>query len=165
MQSACSGTRGALARLDAMKRARLLFLHLLIPVLAVIAGNALIFALGLDGGSLPPAKAAWIPPGPVVGAVWIGQFALIGLSRWFYLRDTRERGRLAWLPVALGLLALAFPIYTAGLSDPRTGAAGTLVTLALTVATQLALGRHSSAAAWALVPLAAWLSYVAAVYS
>lgn len=141
-----------------------LVLNIVVLVGAVLIGNALIFGLGFDGGSMPPAKAAWIPPGPVVGTVWVVQFALLGAARWFYLRDTGDHGWRAWLPVVLALIALAFPVYTSGLKDPATGAIGTAATLVVTVAIQLALGRRSPAAAWAMVPLAVWLGYVAVVY-
>jgi benzodiazapine receptor len=126
--------------------------------------NAVIFALGLDVGALPPSKEAWLPPGIGVGLIWLVQFALMGVSRWFYLRDSNDRGWRSWLPVLLAIICLAFPAYTGGLNDPEAGAAGTLVTLAVTVATMLVLGPGSSRAAWALVPLAVWGSYVACVY-
>ncbi|NML07653.1 tryptophan-rich sensory protein [Sphingomonas sp. G-3-2-10] len=131
---------------------------------AVLIGNALIFSLGFDGGSLSPAKEAWLPPGPLVGMIWVVQFALMGAARWLYVRDARDHGWRGWLPVGLALICLAFPVYTSGLADPATGAIGTLVTLVATLAAMLTLGRRSSAAAWALVPLAIWGSYVACVY-
>ena len=102
-----------------------------------------------------------MPPGPLVGAIWVVQFALMGLSRWLYLRDSSDRGWRSNLPWLLALICLAFPVYTGGLDDPAAGAIGTLVTLAVTLATMLVLGGR---AAWALVPLAVWGSYVACVY-
>jgi tryptophan-rich sensory protein len=141
-----------------------LWLNIGALVALVLVGNALIFGLGADGGSLPPAQARWVPPGPLVGAIWVVQFALMGAARWFYLCDTRDHGWRSWLPVVLAAMCLAFPVYTGGLGSPAAGAIGTLVTLVATLAVMLTLGRRSSTAAWALVPLAIWGSYVACVY-
>jgi benzodiazapine receptor len=142
-----------------------LWLNIAVFVGVVLVTNALIFATGSDvGGAEPSERDALLPPGPVVGAVWVAQFALLGLSRWLIVRDTAPGDWRRWLPVVLGLICLAFPLYTSGPDGERLGAIGTLVTLAVTVPAMLAIGRASSAAAWALVPLAAWLGYVACVY-
>ncbi len=141
-----------------------LWLNIAALVALVLVGNALIFGLGADGGSLPPDQARWVPPGPLVGAIWVVQFALMGAARWFWLRDTNDYGWRAWLPVVLAAICLAFPVYTGGLDSPAAGAIGTLATLVATLAGMFTLGRRSGAAAWALVPLAVWGSYVACVY-
>lgn len=138
-----------------------LLLNIALLVALVLIGNAIIFGFGFDGGSLSPAKEAWVPPGPVVGAIWVVQFALMGAARWLYIRDTGDRGWQSNLPLLVAAICLAFPVYTSGLADPSTGAVGTLVTVVVTVATMLMLGGR---AAWALVPLAIWGSYVACVY-
>lgn len=141
-----------------------LLLNIVLLVALVLIGNAIIFGFGFNGGSLPPAKAAWVPSGPVVGAIWVVQFALMGAARWLYIRDSGQRGLPAALPLMLAGVCLAFPVYTSGLADPSTGAVGTLVTVVVTVVTMLTLGHRSSRAAWALLPLAVWGSYVACVY-
>lgn len=139
-------------------------LNIALFVGAALIGNGLIFATGSAGGAPPPGGEGLIPPGPVVGAVWLVQFALMGTARAWLLADGGPREWRAWLPVVLAVLCLAFPVYTRGLSDPSAGAVGTLATLAVTVPAMVAIGGGSSRAAWALVPLACWLGYVAAVY-
>ncbi|MEZ0242316.1 MAG: tryptophan-rich sensory protein [Sphingomonas sp.] len=142
-----------------------LLLNIVLLVALVLIGNALIFGLGFDNGqSLSAAQQAWVPPGAVIGAIWVVQFALMGAARWLWLRDSRDRGWRSNLPWLIALICLAFPVYTGGLDDPSAGAIGTLATVVVVVATMLVLGRRSSAAAWALVPLAVWGSYVACVY-
>lgn len=138
-----------------------LLLNIVLLVAAVLIGNAIIFAFDLDGGSLSAAQQAWVPPGPLVGAIWVVQFALMGAARWLHIRDSGDRGWRRNLPLLLAAICLAFPVYTSGLDDPAAGAIGTLATVVVTVAVMLAMrGR----AAWALVPLAVWGSYVACVY-
>jgi len=139
-----------------------LWLNIGVLVALVLIGNALIFGLGFDNGqSLSAAQQAWVPPGPVVGMIWVVQFALMGAARWLYLRDSGDLGWRASLPWVIAAICLAFPVYTGGLDDPSAGAIGTLVTVVVVVASMLALGGR---AAWALVPLAVWGSYVACVY-
>ncbi len=133
-------------------------------VAAALIGNGLVFATGSAGGPPPPGAEGLLPPGPVVGAVWLVQFALMGVARAWVLRDGGAGEWRGWLPVAIGVICLAFPVYTAGLSDPAAGAVGTVVTLVVVVIAMLAIGQSSSRAAWALVPLACWLGYVAGVY-
>ncbi|WP_448663069.1 tryptophan-rich sensory protein [Sphingomonas sp. CJ20] len=142
---------------------RAIALNIALFVGAALIGNGLIFATGSGNSPPPPGAEGLLPPGPVVGAVWLVQFALMGLSRAWLVADA-PRDRRRWLPVAIALLCLAFPLYTSGLSDPAAGAIGTLATLVVTVAAMLAIGARSARAAWALVPLACWLGYVAAVY-
>ncbi|MCW3835199.1 tryptophan-rich sensory protein [Sphingomonas canadensis] len=140
-----------------------LWANIALPVAAVVIGNAIIFGLGAARSDLTPAQQQWVPPGAVVGSVWVVLFALLGMSRWLYLRGGGRGGR-SWLPAWLALLGLAFPVYTGLFTDSGLGAAGTAVTLAATVAVMLAMGRRVPAAAWAILPMACWLGYVACVY-
>ena len=44
-----------------------------------LAGNALIFGLGFDSSANPAKQPGFAPAGWVIGAVWLGLFALMGL--------------------------------------------------------------------------------------
>ncbi len=123
-----------------------------VAVAAVILGNLVVAALGLQGDAADPD-----PPGWFIGSVWVLIFACFGGAYAALVRapadTTRERAAL----VGLGLLCLAYPFYTAGFELQAVSVAGTVVTFVYGLALTLWLPRKSPLAAWLLVPLLAWL--------
>jgi tryptophan-rich sensory protein len=123
-----------------------------------LATNGLIFALGWNAPGAQATPAA-IPPGPVVGAVWLVLFAAMGAA--YDLAKASQRR--AWVPLALAAACLAYPFYTAGLRDQSLGYCGVVATLLAALASALALRPASRRAAWLVVPVAVWTGYVAIV--
>jgi tryptophan-rich sensory protein len=127
-----------------------------------LATNGLIFGLGWNAES-SAGTVPLIPPGPVVGVVWTMLFAGMGTARWAYLRDAGERGWQRHVPTALAAVCLAFPFYTAGLSDERVGYVGTVATFGATVVAAAALWERSRLASGLILPTAIWTGWVSLV--
>jgi tryptophan-rich sensory protein len=133
--------------------------------LAVFVGaplvlNGIIFALGWNR---PRAKAAGIPPGWVVGSLWLLLFAGMGAARWqlesastSLFRDRRAE----WVSL-LAFLCLTYPLYTEGLRDDRIGLGGNIVTALVSFAAVERVAHRSQTAALLLLPTCLWLSYAA----
>jgi tryptophan-rich sensory protein len=127
-------------------------------VLVTLALNGVIFGLGWDRASTP---SPGIPPGWIVGAIWVLLFAAMGVARWAMLRRPGRRW-IAELPTLLGFLCLIYPLYTSGLSDDRVGLIGNVLTAAVAVPIALAAWWRSRVAGWCISAVCAWLVYAAA---
>ncbi len=133
--------------------------------LVVFAGlpllvNGLIFGLGKQRAGGPQTG---LPPGWVVGAIWLALFAGLGVARWLLLRSAGsqgERRRVEWVSV-VAFLCLLYPLYTAGFNDLWDGLVGNVVTLLVAVPVAVYTLRRSRGAGWCLVPLVVWMSYAA----
>jgi tryptophan-rich sensory protein len=78
-----------------------------VAVAAVLAGNLVVAALGLQGDAADPD-----PPGWFIGAVWVAIFACFGGAyAALALAPADTSGERAAL-VGLGALCLAYPFYT-----------------------------------------------------
>ena len=122
--------------------------------------NGLIFGLGWERSSGPQTG---LPPGWVVGAIWLVLFAGMGIARWLLLRSAVTRGdalRVEWVSL-VALLCLLYPLYTSGLSNLFDGLVGNLLTLVVAVPVAVFAFQRSRAAGWCLAPLVVWLSYAA----
>lgn len=124
--------------------------------------NGLIFGLGWNR---PGAKAAGIPPGWVVGSLWLPLFAGMGAARSQLANAPsglfRER-RTEWVSL-LAFLCLAYPLYTEGLRDDRIGLGGNIVTAVVGFTALERVSRRSRKAAWLLLPTCLWLIYAGIV--
>jgi tryptophan-rich sensory protein len=129
--------------------------NLAVFVLVTVALNGVIFGLGWDRPSGPEAG---IPPGWVVGSLWVLLFAGMGTARWLLVRA--GRGGAEWVSL-LAFLCLLYPIYTAGLSDDRVGLVGNVVTAGVAVGVAMVAWRRSRAAGGLVVAVCAWLVYAA----
>ncbi len=131
--------------------------------LAVFVGaplllNGVIFGLGWNR---PRAKAAGIPPGWVVGGLWLLLFAGMGAAR-RQLADSSDsplHERSAEWVSLLAFLCLLYPLYTEGLRDDRVGLGGNIVTAVVGFAALERSARRSRAAALFLLPTCLWLVY------
>jgi benzodiazapine receptor len=137
-----------------------LWANLAVFVGAPVVVNGVIFGFGLERGG---GAQAGLPPGWVVGAIWLVLFAGMGTARWLLLRAARtggERRRLEWVSV-VAFLCLSYPVYTRGFSDLWDGLVGNVVTLVFAVPVAVFAWRRVRGAGACLVPLCAWLSYAA----
>lgn len=122
--------------------------------------NGLIFGLGWDRASGP---RVGIPPGWVVGSLWVVLFAGMGTARWLLLRAAggrEEQRRVEWVSL-LAFLCLLYPLYTAGLRNDRVGLVGNVITAVVGVAVAVFAWRRVRAAGVWLAAVCAWLLYAA----
>jgi tryptophan-rich sensory protein len=147
--------------LHAARNGRSLATCVVATVLVTLALNGLIFALGWAG---PPAEGASVnsllPPGWVIGAVWVVLLALLAVAFWRLASDAApDARRLGPWVLLLVLACLAYPFYTAGLSNEVAGFIGNLATIAASAfLAGRALPASRLAAALIFLP-AIWVSF------
>jgi tryptophan-rich sensory protein len=129
--------------------------NLAVFVLLPVALNGVIFGLGWNRPSGPEPG---IPPGWVVGSLWVVLFAAMGVARWLLLRVGRGGAEGVSL---LAFLCLLYPLYTAGLSNDRVGLVGNVVTAVVGVVVGVAAGLRSRVAGGCVAAVCAWLMYAA----
>lgn len=120
------------------------------------------------GGGGRRARPRWAsPPAWVFAPAWTALYALIGGAAWLAFRAgaTRTRAVRTALVAYLAQLVLnaAWSPVFFGLGKPCAAMAVLLGLDATVVATVWAFARVSAAAAWLLVPYAAWLAYATAL--
>ena len=129
------------------------------PVAAALALNALIAIGGLQRLPRLPRlrrsgakKSAWLPPGPVIGAVWLVILGLLGNAMWL----SRDRPIAFWSLAATVAWCLAYPLIT-GLRKSALADVASLI-VSFSAATVVA-GQQPSAMPF-VAPLLVWVSYV-----
>jgi len=132
-----------------------LAVSLLIPLVAVVAGNGILFALG-DAENPDYAAVPWNPPGWLIGAIWCVIYPLWGAARWkVATADDPRAGRSLWL-AALIVWGLLYPVVTA-----FVGTLGSVIangfSLALAVVAIVRVWPVSTAAALLTAPSIVWL--------
>jgi benzodiazapine receptor len=134
--------------------------NLVVFVGAPLVVNGLIFGLGWGRSGGPQTG---LPPGWVVGAIWVALFAGMGVARWLLVHAAgtpMELRRAEWVSL-VGVLCLLYPVYTGGFSDLMAGLVGNVVTLVLAAPVAVYAWQKVRAAGWCLVPLVVWMSYAA----
>ncbi|MGO1318154.1 MAG: TspO/MBR family protein [Cellulomonadaceae bacterium] len=135
---------------------------------ALLAANAVVAFAGslavrtsVDGWYAQADKAPWSPPNWLFAPAWTVLYVLMAVAAWLVWRQGgwRAASGALWLYVAqLALNAAWTPVFFgAQLLWP-----GLVVIVALdvvVVATMVAFGRHSRAAAWLLAPYLAWIVF------
>lgn len=107
-----------------------------------------------------PISAMFVPPGWLVGSVWLVLFALLGLARWRLLRAGSEAGRegARWTMLFIIVCAL-YPLYTLGLRSLTAGFFGNLGTVLLAIALGLKLRGIDRLSAGVFALVVGWLCY------
>ncbi len=149
--------------------------NLALYVGAPLAMNGIIFGLGWQGAR---SNNPMLPPGWVVGTIWMLLFAGMAVARWLIVhsrflhsaRSNSVRWRsnpvrwrsnpVRWID-ALALLCLVYPLYTIGLSNEAIGLAGALVTAAVGAIAAVRLWPVARTASGLLAAVLAWLLYAA----
>jgi translocator protein len=136
--------------------------NLVLPIVAVMAMNVLVFGMHWDSTPANPV-ALLNPPGELVGAVWVGLFLLIGMAR-FYVQKSghADAPKVARLIIYYMLFCLSYPLYTLGLKSEVIGIIGNAATLAVASYLIASVRRISATAAWCLSPVLPWLIYATA---
>ena len=138
-------------------RRRDAFLSALIPLLAVVFGNGMIFATGFDGGDDAFESLALAPPSWFVALMWIVIFPMWGLARWHASRNGRRGRRESWWVVALILWALAYPLLTN--FQIVLSAWANLFSLVLALVAFWRMTTVSRRAAWLVAPSILWIAF------
>jgi tryptophan-rich sensory protein len=124
------------------------------PLIAVLATNALIFALGVTGSAvfktLPLA-----PPGWAIGAIWVVLYVFYGLAH-YVLKQAGKKGRAAarWV-VGLMIWGILYPFTSMGF-DPYWGAFQNVVSVIFTMAALFVIFPVSRVAGFWLLPSLFW---------
>jgi tryptophan-rich sensory protein len=135
--------------------------HVLAVVLVTLAINGLIFALGWVGPSVDAARHnALLPPGWVVGGVWLVLLVLLAVAFWLLASEGRpEVRRLSPWVLALIGFCLAYPFYTIGLRNETLSLIANLATIsASSFLAGCVLGSSRPAALFIFMP-APWVSF------
>jgi translocator protein len=127
--------------------------HVATPIAASLIINGVIYLLGW---SRRPPISNLLPPGPIIGAIWVVLLGLLGYAHYVVGAFTA-----AGVTIAIAIVyCLAYPFLTAGL---RQDAAPPLNTGAMIMAAacciMVALSSSTRALA-ATLPLLAWAAYV-----
>jgi tryptophan-rich sensory protein len=129
--------------------------NLAVFVGAPVVLNGLIFGLGWSGRGGPQVG---LPPGWVVGSIWVVLFVGLGAARWLLVRSGKVANE--WVSL-VGVLCLLYPLYTRGFSDLVAGLVGNVVTLGVAVPVAVYAWRRVRGAGFFLVPLCLWMAYAA----
>lgn len=132
--------------------------NVLVPLAAVLIGNAVIFAGGFVQTNQVFASVKLAPAGWVVGAVWVALYVLYGLARWIAATAGADGRRVAWWVVLLMVWGLAYPLATRGFELQLSAYLNT-VSLALTAFAIWRVARASRRAAAWLLPSLAWVAF------
>ncbi|MCX7800121.1 MAG: tryptophan-rich sensory protein [Fimbriimonadales bacterium] len=108
------------------------------------------------------AKPAWNPPNWVFGPVWTILYASMGSAAWLAWRAGAKPSAFVLFGVQLLLNAL-WSVLFFGLRRPDLAFFEILALFAAIVACAAAFSAASRAAAWLMVPYAAWVAFAAAL--
>lgn len=128
-------------------------LNVLIPIVAAMAVNAVIFTLGWNNRAKEQNKL--LPPGIVIGVVWIVIFGFLGFARYL----VRGNAVASWATVAIMAWSLAYPFATAGLRLDNAVLFNTISLIVSFTTALLVYGANKRATLY-FVPLLIWVSYV-----
>lgn len=133
-------------------------LSALVPLLAVVAENALLFSSGSAAPDPAFEAVRFAPPGWLVGAVWCVIYPLWGLARWRSHLAGEGGRKAAWWVVTLMVWGLAYPIVTGGFQVVPS-AIGNALSLLLALVAAWRVGSYSKLAAALIVPSILWITY------
>jgi tryptophan-rich sensory protein len=113
-------------------------------------------SLGVDSQILP----RYVPPGWLVGSVWVVLFAMLGLARWRLRRSGSQAGlQGARWTLAFVVVCALYPLYTLGLRSLAAGFVGNLGTAVFAVALSLRVKRVDNLSAGIFALVVGWLCY------
>ena len=130
-------------------------LNILVPVVAALLVNAIIYALGWNKRVDGKEEVKHLPPGWAVGLIWVVILGLLGYLR-FVLRES-------WIGsitiVVVILYCLAYPFYTSGLKQD-IGRLMNVIALILAAVAAMVVAAINVWAVPYVLPLLIWSSYV-----
>jgi tryptophan-rich sensory protein len=137
-----------------------------IPVFLAIIMNGIIYTFGInkyeEKKKEDDNKLKFLPPGYVIGIIWVLIFALLGYSNYLTYNVTNS---INFGNVAIGILilySLAYPLIT-GLK-PENSDLYNIIALILSFSCALTISFFSKYILLYLIPLLVWVSYVNIVF-
>lgn len=132
------------------------YVHVLTPVLAAGLVNALSFSRKLP---ITKYKNPWIPPGPIVGLVWL---VLLGLLGYVHFKLYKKTGvSVATVTIVVFIVyCLAYPSLTSFYTDSKAPTFLNVVALGSALLVTLRVFAQDPSLVPYLIPLLAWTTYV-----
>lgn len=127
-------------------------LHILIPIIAALITNAIIYFLGWNNKGQINNKL--LPPGYVIGIIWIVILGLLGLTHFMIYPDG-----FAMFIVFAVIYCLAYPFLTSGLR-PEKADVYNLLAFVIAVMTSVGVYKINKKAVWYTLPFVIWTLYV-----
>ena len=132
--------------------------HILLPIILAILLNGLIYYLGWNNSSLK-LKHTILPPGYIIGIVWIIIFGLLGYVHYLLYKLKGKFSIYSNIIVLFLIFCLAYPFLTNGLKEGNANILN-LITLILSFVIGLIVITQSVKAFYYIIPLLLWASYV-----
>jgi tryptophan-rich sensory protein len=135
--------------------------HILVPVLAAIIMNGVIYTFGMNKYSDETEKSKinpYIPPGYVIGTIWVIILGLLGYLHYLIYKKYESITFTSLLIVFVILFCISYPLIT-GLRV-KSGLLLNLITLILAFILALFVITESKYMFIYLIPLLVWASYV-----
>jgi tryptophan-rich sensory protein len=135
--------------------------HILVPVLAAIIMNGVIYTFGMNKYSDKTEKSKinpYIPPGYVIGTIWVIILGLLGYLHYLIYKKYESITFTSLLIVFVILFCISYPLIT-GLRV-KSGLLLNLITLILAFILALFVITESKYMFIYLIPLLVWASYV-----
>lgn len=145
------------------------WLVILIFVAVCLAVNIIMYILGYYGHGKRGiyAKNKYLPPGFMIGIVWIGIFASLGYSFWLSYTGDPFEGKTEpkkWTAATIAIIVVAsycllYPFLTYALHE-RYIVLLNLIALLMAAALSIIVVNECVAAFWYTLPLLVWCSYI-----
>lgn len=136
------------------------YIHILAPVVLALLMNGLIFSQKWNISKGQP-RNPYIPPGGIVGAIWMILFALLGYVHFqLYSQNGNRFSNACIVLIIFFLYSLAYPILTSFSSIPDTFSTLNMGALLLAGIATVYVWQEDSALLPYMIPLILWTSYV-----
>lgn len=136
------------------------YIHILAPVVAALLMNGFIFSQRWKISKGLP-KNPYIPPGGIVGAIWMILFALLGYVHFqLYSQNGNQFSSACIVLILFFLYSLAYPILTSLSSDTSVFSTLNIGALLLAAIATAFVWQEDSALLPYMVPLMLWTGYV-----
>jgi tryptophan-rich sensory protein len=132
--------------------------HILVPVLAAIIMNGIIYTFGINKYSEKNKINPYIPPGYVIGTIWVIILGLLGYLHYLIYKKYEAITFTSLLILFVILFCISYPLIT-GLKV-KSGLLLNLITLILAFILALFVITESKYMFIYLIPLLVWASYV-----
>jgi len=132
--------------------------HILVPVILAILSNSLIYTLKLNY-SIQKIRSTILPPGPIIGLIWIIIFGLLGYAHYILYKLKNGFSIYSNTIVLLLIFCLAYPFLTSDFKQKKASILN-LITLIFSFIVALLVITQSINAFYYIIPLLIWASYV-----
>lgn len=131
-------------------------LYILLPILAALTVNGIIFWKRWGSGSGQPSSKL-LPSGWVIGTIWTILFGLLGMTMYLH----RNNISILIALILLFLICLLYPVYTRGLQgQSRVAKIANMITLVVALMITGMIYANNKKNTWWMLPLILWAFYV-----